>query len=204
MSNSIKVTKAKQREATKNKLIEIASEEFSTKGYSGASTEVIVQKAGLTRGALYHHFKNKIGLFSAVFVAAQEEIGRRVEAQADTSNDLWDQLVFGCRAFLKASSDPLLQQIVVIDGPAVLKWETVRQIDLSLEEGALMLLKGCLNELIDSGIIKALPIDALAHLLSGAMDEASIWIAQSNNPKKALLQAQTTLELLLSSLKINA
>jgi len=142
-------------------------------------------------------------LFSAVFEAAQEEIGRRVEARADTSDDLWDQLVFGCRAFLEASSDPRLQQIIVIDGPAVLKWETVRQIDLSLEQGSLSLLKGCLNELVSAGVIKAVPVDALAHLLSGAMDEASVWIAQSKEPESALLQAQTTLESLLSSLKTN-
>lgn len=135
-------------------MIEIATDEFATKGYAGASTEIIVQRAGLTRGALYHHFKNKAGLFTAVFEAAQEEIGRWVEARADTSEDLWDQLILGCRGFLEASSDPSLQQIVVIDGPAVLKWEVVRQIDLSLEQGSLSLLKGCLNDLINAGVIK--------------------------------------------------
>ncbi len=203
VSRPKKVTKAEQRKATIKKLIKIATDEFATKGYAGASTEYIVQCAGLTRGALYHHFKNKAGLFTAVFEAAQEEIGRRVEARADTSDDLWEQLILGCRGFLEASSDPALQQIVVIDGPAVLKWEAVRQIDLSLEQGSLSLLKKCLSDLIDAGVIKRLPLDALAHLLSGAMDEASIWIAQSKDSQRALLQAQTTLESLLSSLKIH-
>lgn len=201
MSDPKKITKSEQREMTRKKLIQIATEEFASNGYAGASTEAIVQKACLTRGALYHHFKNKAGLFLAVFEAAQEEIGRRVEKSAETSEDLWDQLIFGCRAFLEASSDPTLQQIVVIDGPAVLKWETVRQIDLTLEQGSLSLLKECIKELIDQKMIYPLPIDALAHLLSGAMDEAAVWIAQSADPPRALAQAQTTLESLLVSLK---
>ncbi len=196
-----KITKPEQREITVKKLIHIATEEFASKGYARASTEAIVQKACLTRGALYHHFKNKAGLFFAVFEAAQEEIGRRVEKSAGKSEDPWDQLIFGCRAFLEASSDPTLQQIVVIDGPAVLKWETVRQIDLTLEQGSLSLLKECIKELIGQKIVQPLPFEALAHLLSGAMDEAAVWIAQSANPQKALVQAQTTLELLLASLK---
>ena len=197
-----KITKSEQRKMTVKKLINIATEEFASKGYAGASAETIVQKAGLTRGALYHHFKNKVGLFSAVFEAAQEEIGRRVEKNTEKTEDPWEQLIFGCRAFLEASSDPTLQQIVVIDGPAVLKWETVRQIDLTLEQGSLSLLKECIKELRDQKIIQALPVEALAHLLSGAMDEAAVWIAQSEDPQLSLSQAQKTLEVLLSSLKI--
>ncbi|MCG8683276.1 MAG: TetR/AcrR family transcriptional regulator [Desulfobacterales bacterium] len=199
--NQKKMTKAAQKKATIKKLIEIATDEFSKKGYSGASTERIVQKAGLTRGALYHHFKNKLGLFLSVYEYAQEEIGQRVEAAADKTDDLWEQLVLGCRAFLKASSDPVLQQIVVIDGPAVLKWETVRQVDANMDEGSLALLKECLSDLVESGIMVDIHIDALAHLLSGAMDEAAVWIAQSDNPDIALDNAQTSLEKLLSSLK---
>ena len=202
MPEQKKITKSEQRKMTVKKLIHIATEEFASKGYAGASTETIVQKVGLTRGALYHHFKNKAGLFSAVFEAAQEEIGRRVEKSTEKAEDPWERLIFGCRAFLKASSDPTLQQIVVIDGPAVLKWETVRQIDLTLEQGSLSLLKECIKELRDQNTIQALPVEALAHLLSGAMDEAAVWIAQSDDSQLSLAQAQKTLEVLLSSLKI--
>ena len=91
---------------------------------------------------------------------------------------------------------------MVIDGPAVLKWETVRQIDLTLEQGSLSLLKECIKELRDQNTIQALPVEALAHLLSGAMDEAAVWIAQSDDSQLSLAQAQKTLEVLLSSLKI--
>lgn len=114
---------------TLQKLIAVAFEEFSQKGYAAASTETIVARANLTRGALYHHFKNKAGLFLAVFRSAQEEVGRRVEQAADQSPDLWGQLV------------------------------------------------------------------------SGAMDEASVWIARSENPVSALAQAQAALAVLLESLR---
>ncbi|THB80027.1 MAG: TetR/AcrR family transcriptional regulator [Desulfobacteraceae bacterium] len=203
MTELKKMTKAAQRKATMDKLIQIATREFAAKGYAAASTEHIVEQAGLTRGALYHHFKNKAGLFLAVFRTAQEEIGRRVESSANSTGDLWEQLTLGCRAFLEASSDPVLQQIVVIDGPAVLKWETVRQVDASLDDGSLSLLKECLAELVQSKTIIPVPVEAIAHLLSGAMDEAAVWIAQSKDPVTALEQAWESLNILLSSLKVD-
>ncbi len=70
-----------------------------------------------------------------------------------------------------------------------------------MDEGSLALLKECLSDLVESGIMVDIHIDALAHLLSGAMDEAAVWIAQSENPDIALDQAQNALEKLLSSLK---
>lgn len=194
-------TKSEQARATRKKLISLAYTAFSTKGYAKTATEDIVKEAGVTRGALYHHFKGKADLFFGVFYEAQAELGRRIEAAADQADHPWDELVNGCRAFLEASSDPGLQQILVIDGPSVLKWETVRQVDAGLEGSGLSLLKDCLDELAEKGLIKALPGDALAHLLSGAMDEAAIWIAQSPDPDQALEEAWISLEALLKGLK---
>jgi hypothetical protein len=119
-------------------------------------------------------------------------------------SDLWRQLNKGCRAFLEASSDPMLQQIVVIDAPSVLDWRVYREVDATMPGSGLTLLKECLTELIKAKIIRPLPVDALAHLLSGAMDEAALWIAQSPNSKKAQKEAQSTLEILLTSLRLNA
>ena len=202
--NESKTTKAEQSKTTIGKLIAIATREFSQKGYAAASTEEIVRLAGVTRGALYHHFKNKQDLFRAVFKEAQREIGRRIEAQAEVESDLWRQLITGCHAFLEASSDPVLQQIVVIDAPSVLDWRVYREIDATMPGSGLALLKECLTELKQAKIIRPLPVDALAHLLSGAMDEAALWIAQSPDSKKAQKEAQHTLETLLTSLRLNA
>ena len=194
-------TKAGQSKATIAKLVTVATREFSRHGYARASTETIVEKAGVTRGALYHHFRGKSDLFLAVYRAAQKEIGRRIEQQAEGAPDMWGQLVAGCRAFLEASSDPKIQQIVMIDAPAVLEWNTLRQSDANLPGGGLSLLKECLAQLIDEQVIKPLPIEALAHILSGAMDEAAIWIVQSQNPAKALEEAIHVLESLLDKLR---
>ena len=195
------MTKATQAEATRKKLIEIAFRAFSTRGYAGTATEDIVKTAGVTRGALYHHFKNKADLFFGVFCHAQQLLGERIETAASTGNDPWEELVNGCRAFLTASSDPLLQQILVIDGPAVLKWETIRRTDAEIEGGGFHLLKECLADLYDKGLLKTGSVDAAAHLLSGAMDEAAVWIASSDVPETALEEAMETLGMLLQGIK---
>jgi AcrR family transcriptional regulator len=201
--NESKLTKIDQSKATIHNLLMVATQVFSQEGYAAASTEKIVRQAGVTRGALYHHFKNKKDLFLAVFKEAQREIGRRIESQAEAETDLWKQLVIGCRAFLEACSDPVLQQIVVIDAPSVLNWSVYREVDAQLPGSGLSLLKECLTELIQSNIIRPLPVDALAHLLSGAMDEAAVWIAQSPDPKETSKEAQNTLETLLTGLRLN-
>lgn len=195
------ISKKAQSAATIKRLLAVAMQEFSEKGYAGASTEAIVKKAQVTRGALYHHFKGKKDLFYAVFKEAQLEIGNRIEADADAADDPWGGLISGCNAFLKACSDPALQQIVVIDAPAVLNWNTYRSVDENLPGSGLSLLKECLQDLVDHKMIKPIAVDALAHLLSGAMDEAAVWIAQSRDPYTALPEAQQTLGVLLEGLK---
>ena len=201
MTEPSKTTKAQQSQATIELLTNTAFEEFSQKGYADAATETIVRKAGVTRGALYHHFKSKKDLFYAVFQKAQREIGKRIEERADAVDDPWDQLVLGCRAFLKACTEPALQQIVVIDAPAVLDWNAYREVDATMPGSGFSLLKEGLQELIDHKLIKPLSADALAHLLSGAMDEAAVWIAKCDDVDFALAKAQQALESLLAGLQ---
>jgi AcrR family transcriptional regulator len=193
--------KAEQSQATIEKLIEVAFIEFSQKGFANTATEAIVRKAGVTRGALYHHFEGKRGLFLAVFEKAQAQIGRRIAARAEAADDPWEQLVAGCRAFLQAFTDPALQQIVVIDAPAVLDWNTYREVDETMPGSGFSLLKAGIQELTDHELIEPLSEEAVAHLLSGAMDEAAVWIAKSEDPAQALAQAQRALESLLSGLR---
>ena len=200
MSPKLLTTKAGQSRATTKKLVAAAAQEFSLRGYAEASTETIVRHAGVTRGALYHHFKGKKDLFFAVFKEAQRAIGRRIEAEVDALDDPWQQLVIGCQAFLQACTEPGIQQIVVIDAPAVLDWNAYREVDETLPGSGFSLLKQGLQELIDHNIIKPLSVDATAHLLSGAMDEAAVWIARCENLESALADAQRALESLLDGL----
>lgn len=191
-------TKAEQREMTTARLVEIAREIFARDGYAGAAMEEIVQQAGVTRGALYHHFGSKEGLFTAVVNAVQADVGRRVLAAAERSPDAWESLLAGCIAFLQASLDPQVQRIMLIDAPAVLGWSKWRDLDAQYSMASL---RDALSELTTAGQIAPLPLDALAHLLSGAMNEAALWIAQAAEPQAALRDAETALLRLLEGLR---
>lgn len=184
-------TKASQREATIDNLIGVARQLFSQRGYAQTSTEDIVRAANVTRGALYHHFKNKEDLFRAVLERVQIEIAERIESAANLSSDPKTQLRLGCRAFLQVSLEPDVQRIALIDAPAVVGWKVWRELDA---ENAVQSLKSSLREL---GVV---PLEATAHLLSGAMNEAVLWIAGSNDPTRALEEADVVLQRLLETI----
>jgi AcrR family transcriptional regulator len=187
-----------QGEATAQKLVVVARQLFSERGYANVSTEEIVRTAEVTRGALYHHFSGKSDLFLAVFEAVQREITARIEQAATATPKPWPGFLAGCHAFLETCLDPHIQQIVFIDAPAVLGWDLWRHVDATY---GLVPLKEGLVILMQAGLIKPQPLDALAHLLSGAMNEAALWITQSPNPPEALEEAVTTLEALLNGLR---
>ncbi len=195
------ITKSEQSQSTIKKLLRVAMQEFSEKGYAGASTETIVKNAEVTRGALYHHFKNKQDLFHGVFRLAQQDIGARIELGVVNADNSWEELLFGCYGFLEACSEPILQQIVVIDAPSVLPWNSYREADTTNAGSGLALLRECIEGLHQQRVIVSLPLDALTHLLSGAMDEAAVWVAQSDNPQKALKDAKLALTKLLEGIK---
>ncbi|MFS0868673.1 TetR/AcrR family transcriptional regulator [Paenibacillus xylanilyticus] len=159
-------------------LIQVARKHFTERGYAESPMEEIVADANLTRGALYHHFGNKRGLFQAVLESIHEEIGERVEAEASQSVDPWEQLDFGCRAFIKAAIEPRIRRILLIDGPAVLGWETWRQLD---EKNSMRHLRDQLRLMQDQGFLKPVPLEALTHFISGALNESALWIAQNQN-----------------------
>jgi AcrR family transcriptional regulator len=191
--------KAVQHAATHRHLLAIARELFTDEGYAQAATEEIVQRAGLTRGALYHHFANKQALFLEVLGDLQDEVAQRVATAAGAEADPWQQLLVGCRAFLAASLDPRVQRIMLIDGPAVVGWVHWRAMDA---ERSMKLLQSALEGLQASGVVVALPLDALTHLLSGAMNEAALWIATAPDQSVALEEAMATLTHLLDGLRV--
>ncbi len=182
-------------------LIEVARELFSEQGYAAAATEEIVQRAGVTRGALYHHFGSKEGLFSAVVEAVQADIAQRIEQETAAHPDLWAQLLIGCRTFLEACIDPHIQRILLIDAPAVLGIEQWRRLDA--EHGG-SLLESILLELAETGEIRPLPQAALLHLLNGALNEGALWIASTDDHPQALADMMHTLEALLTGLRPGA
>lgn len=197
MSKAKPVTKVQQREATIARLIEVATEIFTRDGYANAATEEIVQLAGVTRGALYHHFGSKEGLFQAVLAHIQQQVASRIEAVVAGQENIWDEIVAGCMAFLEASIDPQVQRIMLVDAPAVLGWSLWRELD---SQNSMKLLRAGLAELIEAGKLPPLPLDALTHLLSGAMNESALWIAQADDAEQALEEAKQALKYVLETL----
>jgi AcrR family transcriptional regulator len=199
MSDPKPKTKAAQRIATMQTLLHLGRDLFAQHGYTAVSMEELVQQAGVTRGALYHHFGSKEGLFRAVVELLQAEVAQRILSASQAQPEAWGQLLAGCRAFLEASLDPAIQRIVLVDAPAVLGWEAWRQMD---EAQGGQLLYEVLNRLAAEGRIKPLPLTALHHLLSGAMNEAALWIAQADDPQQALHESTIALEGLLGPLQV--
>jgi AcrR family transcriptional regulator len=192
-------TKSAQREATTAALIAAARALFAERGYAGVATEEIVHRAGVTRGALYHHFRGgKEDLFQAVLVQLSAETTRRVIEAAGASDDPWEALVIGADAFLDACATRDVQQIMLVDGPAVLGWDVWRAAD---SDYALGLLEQALQRAIDAGRLTDQPAKALAHVLIGALDEAAMVVARADDPEAARAEMGRTVRLLLEGLR---
>ncbi|WP_134686507.1 TetR/AcrR family transcriptional regulator [Brevibacillus migulae] len=172
------------------KLLEVARQHFAEHGYADSSMEEMVAEARLTRGALYHHFGSKKGLFHAVLESVQAEIGERVEAEASQSNDPWEQLLLGCRAFVAAAVEQRNRRILLIDGPSVLGWEAWRRMD---QENSMRHLREQLLLMQQQGYLKPVPLDAMTHFLSGALNESALWIAQSPDDDQSLEETMSVI-----------
>jgi AcrR family transcriptional regulator len=190
-------TRAQQREHTRRVLLRESRHLFATRGYGPVGLAEIVRAAGVTKGALYHHFDSKAQLFRAVLEQVQQEVADKVVEAAASHADAWTQLTAGCQAFLAASTDPDIQRIMLIDGPAVLGWNEWRALD---EATSARHLAETLGLLIEQGTIAAQPVEPLTHLLSGAMNEAALWLATSTNPDD-LAHTWSALSRLLEALR---
>jgi AcrR family transcriptional regulator len=188
---------AERAEATRTALVAAARRLFVEKGYFSTATEDIVVAAGVgTRGALYHHFSDKRALFLAVFEAVEEDLLTAVGTGV-TPKAALAQLRDGLLGFLDASLNPEVQRILLIDGPAVLGWQEWRTIEERYGLGAIQAL---LELAMAEGSIPAQPMDAMAHLLLASVDEAALYIANSEVPEAARDEAVVAMERLFSGL----
>lgn len=194
---TMRKTKA-ETDRTIKLILTIARRHFTEQGYAAVSLESIVKEAELTRGVIYHHFKNKEGLFLAVFEEIQKDIGHYVEQEAMKSNNPWEQLMLGCRAFISAASEVRNHRILLIDGPAVLGWDTFREMD---QKYSMNSLGEQLQLMKEQNIIDTVSIEALTHCLSGAMNESALWIAENPDRGQCIHEVMITLETFLKGYK---
>ncbi|HSK49629.1 MAG TPA: helix-turn-helix domain-containing protein [Solirubrobacterales bacterium] len=163
-------------------MIAAARQLFGARGYAAVGAEEIVGAAGVTRGALYHHFGGKEKLLEAVYEQIEAESTQRVAAVV-LGSELTSPLAAmraGIEVFLDDCSKPELQRVVLHDAPAVLGWDRWREIAAA---NGLGLIEASLVAAIDAGEIRPLPVQPTAHLLLGALDEAAMLIARSEDPE---------------------
>ncbi len=185
--------------ATRAALVSAARPLFAEHGFAGVSTETIVRAAGVTRGALYHQFADKTELFAAVYESIEEDIARQLgeKLAAAKATDPLEVMDLGAGAWLDACAEREVQQIVLLDGPAVLGWQRWREIGMRYGLG---LVEGLLTHAIGVGRIPQQPVSALAHVLVGALDEAALYVARADDQAAASEDMRIVLRRLISQL----
>jgi AcrR family transcriptional regulator len=181
--------------------VKIARKFFAERGYADTATEDIVRRARVTRGALYHHFKDKQDLFKAVLHEEQLKVAAKCTEAAAKESDPWRALMTANEAFLEACLDPAVQQIILIDAPAVLGSEGFRQSD---ESYYLTGMKAAIEASIAAGIIEEQPVEPLAHMIMGAMNEAARLIAHASDKQRARREVSESADRMWNGLRLRA
>ncbi|MGE8559403.1 MAG: TetR/AcrR family transcriptional regulator [Acinetobacter sp.] len=179
---------------TRKKLIEVARRAFAEHGYAETSMDKLTAEAGLTRGALYHHFGDKRGLFAAVVDQIDSEMARHAKHEANPPDDLWQALMSEGRAYIENALNPEFQRIVLRDGPAVLgdpaHWPSQNQ--------CLESTRVCIEQLLQQQRLKPVSAESAAMFLNGAAMNSALWIASSPHPEQVLPEALHAFKLLAS------
>jgi AcrR family transcriptional regulator len=184
--------------ATRATLLRVGRELFAERGYAAVGTEEIVARAGVTRGALYHHFADKRDLFRAVHEQLEDELVGGIGERMAGIDDPWELIVTGLRAFLDSCTDPAIMRVSLQDAPAVLGWREWREIS---ERHGMGLVSFGLQNAMDRGVLVPRPVGPLAHLLMGAMSEAAMVIVNADDPRKARADVEPPLLALLDGLR---
>lgn len=167
-------------EATRRELIAAARKLFTEKSYAETSTPEIVAAAGVTRGALYHHFADKQALFRAVVEQEAEEVAAEIEkAFGPGEVSPRDALLAGSDAYFAAMRAPGRTRLLLLDGPAVLGRATLDEID---SRHGNRTLREALVAMMTSGAMGRLPIEPLTELLGAAFDRAALAIETGAPP----------------------
>ena len=174
--------------ATRAHLIDVATRLFAEHGYDGTSTEAVLADSGVSRGSLYHHFPGKEALFWAVLEGIAARVGQQI---ADAERDAPDpvaRLRAGCLAWIRLADDPVVQQTVLIDAPAVLGWQRWRELD---EQASLGEFRAALAYAAETGRVEVRHVDTFAHIVMAAVNEVAMMIARADDPAAALTAGET-------------
>jgi AcrR family transcriptional regulator len=193
-------TQQERTETTTTSLVAAARELFAKDGFAATSLDAVVAKAGVTKGALYHHFSGKRDLFAAVFAGEQAKLSEAIVEAYQRRQEPWEAFEAGAAAFVEACQEPGVQRIFLLDAPTALGWETIRQ----LESSSLGMMELGIERAIEAGSIETRPVKPLAHLLFGALCESAMVVARAPDQRAALDEALAELHRLLASLSSRA
>ncbi len=200
-SSPARRTQAQRTAATRTLLINTARKLFADKGVAAISTQAIVAAAGVTRGALYHQFEDKAALFAAVYEEVERELVADVAARivAAKPGDPLQAMQVGARLFLDLCSAPDVQQIVLIDAPAVLGWEQWRAVGVKYGLGVI---EAMLAQAVADAAIPDQPLRPTAHVLLGAIDEAALYISRAADADVARAQMHEVCDRLIAGIAL--
>ncbi|MGR3966005.1 TetR/AcrR family transcriptional regulator [Pseudomonas sp. 910_23] len=187
--------RAEMIEETRARLIASARRAFATQGYAHTSMDDFTAQAGLTRGALYHHFGDKKGLLAAVVAQLDSEMDEHLQRISAQAIEPWSGFCERCRAYLRMAQDPEIQRIVLQDAPAVLG-------DTGSQHHCVESLRQLLEVLMQAGWVAPAPSQALAQLINGSLVNTALWIARDAHPSTRLEEGLQGLEVLLRGLSL--
>jgi AcrR family transcriptional regulator len=190
-------TQAERSEGTRAALLAAARGLFAERGYAGVSTEDIVAAAAVTRGALYHHYRDKRDLFQAVFEQLEADLVARLAGAVGDATDAYTAIDRGLVAFLDACLEQDVARIALLDAPGVLGWQQWREIEARYGLG---LVTAVLSAAVEEGLVAPQPVEPLAHALGGALTEMALLIANADDRAAARRDAETALRNLVAGL----
>jgi AcrR family transcriptional regulator len=190
-------TQSERSSATRAALLHAARRLFAEHGYAATGREQIVDAAGLTRGALYHHFAGKAEVFRAVYEELEQEIVDAVAAAAMGGADPAARLRLGAHAFLDAALDPAVQRVVLLDAPAVLDPAAHRELS---ERYGLGMVRASVEEVMAAGQMAPGPVEPLAQMLLSALHAAAQLVAAADDHEAARAEAGVAVDYVLGRL----
>jgi AcrR family transcriptional regulator len=197
-STEVKSKRVAQGQATRQALVDAAAELFGQTGYAATSIDEIVAAAGVTKGAMYHHFPDKEALFKAVFERVQQQVSDTVAAEF-LQLEPWEALESGCQLWIDAHLDPAVRQIALTDARAVLGWDAAREVETRFSAVAL---RGALRKAMRAEVIAIQPLRPLALMLTGALSEACLYVAQADDTDTARDEVSNLIGSVLSGLRV--
>jgi AcrR family transcriptional regulator len=189
--------RAAQGRATRGQLIEVATRLFAEHGYEGTSIEAVLSAAGVSRGALYHHFAGKEALFEAVVSAVSDQVTVELTEAVRGCVDPLDAMRTAAIAWIGLAADPVIQRVVLVDAPSVLGWDRWRAMDDGRTLGAM---RAMLQAISDSGRLPAELVGPFSHMILAALDEIVLVIARAPDSTAAVAEGRMAVQALLDRL----